>query len=263
MSKNFYQGLVGFGGTVAESFFALLGFAIIFFVIVNNFKKAEEISGLVFSLTLSGILAGIFGLIQLAGKFIFPWDFTKAFSFNTIGSANSLEIFLAALLVLSAVLFAETNLARWRQFFYGAAAIFFLFAILAINFLNVWWALAIAAIIIIALGIINREQMSQYRLILPMVVLAFAVLMLLTRLTVFSTWLNVPTEVSPSLSASMDIDKQVIKNNLFFGTGPGSYSYDYGLYRSPVLNQTDFWNVRFNQGFSKILSQPATLGLFG
>ncbi|MBU1102334.1 tetratricopeptide repeat protein [Patescibacteria group bacterium] len=263
LSKNLYQGLVGFGGTVSESFFALLGFAIIFFVVVNNFKKVEEISGLVFSLTLSGILAGIFGLMQLAGKFIFSWDFTEVFSFNTIGSANSLEIFLAALLVLSAVLFAETNLARWRQFFHGAAAIFFLFAILAINFPNVWWALAIAAIIIIALGIINREQMSQYRLILPMVVLAFAVLMLLTRLTVFSTWLNVPTEVSPSLSASIDINKQVIKNNLFFGTGPGSYSYDYGLYRSPVLNQTDFWNVRFNQGFSKMLSQPATLGLFG
>ncbi len=263
LSKNPYQGLVGLTGTVAEAFFTILGFAIIFFVIVNNFKRGEEIAGLVSPLILSGILVGLFGLIQLSGNFLLPWDLTKIASFNTVGSANSLEIFLASLLVLSAVFFAGTESAKWRQIFYGVAAAFFLFAVLSINFPNVWWALVIAAMIIIGLGIINREQMSQYRLILPMVILAFAVLMLLTRLTIFSTWLKVPVEVSPSLSATVDIDKQVVKNNLFFGTGPGSYAYSYGLYRSPALNQTDFWNVRFNQGFSKIFSLPATLGLFG
>jgi len=263
LSKNLYQGLVGLTGTVNEAFFSILGFAIIFFVIVNNFKKREEISGLVFPLVLSGFLVGLLGLIQLSGTFLLPWDFTKAVNFNTIGSANSLEIFLAALLVLSAVFFVESESERWRQIFYGIAAAFFLFAVLSLNFSNVWWVLGISAMIIIGLGFINRDQMNQYRLILPMVILAFALLMLLTRLSIFSTWLKTPAEVSPSLNATFDIDKQVVKNNLFFGTGPGSYSYDYGLNRSPILNQTDFWNVRFNQGYSKIFTLPSTLGLFG
>ena len=263
LSKNLYQGLVGLTGTVNEAFFSVLGFAIIFFVVVNNFKKREQISGLVFPLVLSGFLVGLFGLIQLSGTFLLPWDFTKFVNFNTIGSANSLEIFLAALLVLSSVFFVESESKRWRQIFYGIAAAFFLFAVLSLNFSNVWWVLGITAMIIIGLGFINRDQMNQYRLILPMAILAFALLMLLTHLSIFSTWLKTPAEVSPSLNATIDIDKQVVKNNLFFGTGPGSYSNDYGLYRSPTLNQTDFWNVRFNQGFSKIFTLPSTMGLFG
>ncbi len=263
LSKNIYLGLVGMSGTVAEAFFTLIGFVVVFFVIVNNFKKREEILNLILPLIASGFFVGLFGLVQLAGKFVLPWSFSQIVNFNTVGSANSLEIFLAALLVLSAVLFAQSDSPRWRQIFYGVAAAFFLFAALSINFSNVWWALAIVAILIIALGIINREQISQFRLILPMVVLAFAVLMLLTRLTIFSTWLKVPAEVSPSWGATVDIDKQVVKDNLFFGTGPGSYSYDYGLYKSSALNQTDFWNVRFNQGFSKISTLPALLGMAG
>lgn len=263
LSKNLYQGLVGSGGVIAESFFSLLSLLIIFFVAVNNIKNREEIINSAFALICSGLLAGILGIMQLAGKFLLPWNFAQSASFNTVGSINALEIFLAALMVLAAVLFTESKAARWRQIFYGVAAGLFLLMILSINFSNVWWALALSAILIISLGTINRSQIGQYRLILPMLILAFAVLMLLpVRLNIFN-WLNVPSEVSPSWSATFDIDKQVLKERPIFGTGPGSYSYAYGLYHDKVLNQTDFWNVRFNQGISKVSSQPVILGLAG
>lgn len=262
LSKGIYQAMVGFGGSVAESFSSVLGLAILFFVILNNLKKRDEALNVLFALTVSGLAAGIFALLQLSGFFVLPWDFAKTASFNSIGSVNALEIFLGSLLVLSSVLFVQTGMARWRQIFYGVAAGFFLFMALSINFSNVWWALLLATVIIIGLGIINREQMNQYRLILPMVVLAFAVLMLLVK-PGFFTWSSVPVEVSPTLGATIDIDKQVLKEKLFFGSGPGSFAYDYGLHRSPDLNQTAFWNIRFNQGLSKIFSQPATLGIFG
>ena len=263
LAKNLYQGLVGLEGTVAESFFTLLGFAVIFIIVVNNFKDLKEISRLVFSLIISGLIVGLFGLIQLSGRFLLPWDFTKLAFFNSIGSANSLEMFLAALLVLSAVFFIRNDSDKRQQIFYGVTAAFFLFGVLSVNFPNVWWALAIVSIILVGLGFINRERVNQYRLILPMVVLAFSVLMLLTHLTIFSSWLKSPSEVSPSMSATVSIDKQILKSNFFFGTGPGSFAYDYGLNRSPSLNQTNFWNVRFNQGYSKVATLPSTLGFFG
>lgn len=263
LSKNLYQSLVGTSGMVAESFFSVLGLVIIFFLLVNNLKNRQHVLNFVLAVILSGVVAGLFGLLQLIGKFLLPWDFAGAVAFNTVGSVNALEIFLASLLVLCVALFAESDAGRWRQIFYGIAAAFFLLMVLSINFSNVWWGLLLATIIIIALGIINKEQMSPYRLILPMLVLAFSVLMLLTNTNLFTKWIGAPVEVSPSLSATLEIDKQVLKENLFFGTGPGSFAYDYGLYRSPALNQTDFWNVRFSQGISKIFSQPSTLGLFG
>jgi len=263
LSKSLYQSLVGFGGSIEESFFSLIAMLILFFILVNNIKNRKEIIELASVLICSGILVGLFGAIQLTGQFLLPWDFAKDAGFNTVGSVNSLGIFLASLMVLASVLFTENETPVWRQFFYGIASFLFLVMILSLNFANIWWVLLVVAIIIVSLGIINRAQMSQYRLILPMLVLAFSVLMLLPiRFNIF-TWLAVPAEVSPSWSASMDIDKQILKAKPIFGTGPGSYSYAYGLYRDKSLNQTDFWNVRFNQGLSKIVSQPVILGLAG
>lgn len=262
LSKNLYQSLVGFGGTINEAFFSILSLVIIFLALVNNLRKREEILNVMFALVLSGVVVGVFSFLQLVGKFTLPWSFTQIVSFNPVGSINALEVFLASLLVLSVVLFAEADTGRWRQILFGVAAGFFLLMVLSINFRNVWWGLLLVGMIIVALGIINREQISQYRLILPMTILAFSVLMLLVRLNIFTIF-SVPAEVSPSWSATVSIDKQVLKQNLFFGTGPGSYAADYGLYRDRVLNQTDFWNIRFNQGLSKISSQPATLGLTG
>ncbi|HRY52800.1 MAG TPA: hypothetical protein P5089_03025 [Candidatus Portnoybacteria bacterium] len=263
LSKNIYQGLVGTGNLLGESLFSLLALLIIFFVAVNNIKNRQEVNGLAFSVICSGLLVGLFGALQLAGKFILPWDFAQSANFNTIGSVNAMEIFLASLLVLASVLFTEINAPRWRQIFYGVAAGFFLVMILSINIANVWWALLVTLMVIVSLGIINRLQVSQYRLILPMLVLAFSILMLLpVQLNIFS-WFSVSSEVTPSWSASLDIDKQILKEKPIFGTGPGSYSYAYGLYHDKALNQTDFWNVRFGQGISKVATQPVILGAAG
>ncbi|MEK7161061.1 MAG: hypothetical protein AAB724_03460, partial [Patescibacteria group bacterium] len=102
-SKNLYQSLIGFGNTIAESFIVLLAFVLVFLTLVNNLKKREELNTLIFILVCSGLVAGIFGVFQLAGKFFLPWAFAQSANFNTIGSVNMLEIFLAGLLVLSAV----------------------------------------------------------------------------------------------------------------------------------------------------------------
>ncbi len=263
LSKNIYQSLIGFGGTISESFFVVIGLIIIFFIMVNNLRKREDLINLSLILVSSGVLAGLFGALQLAGNFLLPWDFAKSASFNTVGSANALEILLAGMLVLSAVLFSESETAKWRQIFFGIVAGFFLVMVLSINFANVWWALLLTSIMVVSLSIIKRNQINQYRLILPMLVLAFSVLMLLpVRLNIF-TWLTIPVEVSPSNTATLAIDKQVLKDSFFFGKGPGAFAYAYGLYKDKVLNQTDFWNVRFSQGFSKIVSQPVTLGITG
>lgn len=262
LSPNRYQSLVGFGVTTGESFFTLLCLAVIFYVIVNNFKTREDILNLGFVLTASGLIAGVFGMLQLMGKFTLPWDFARDVAFNTIGSINSLEIFLGFLLIVSAVLFAEAKAGLFRQIFFGVSSLFFLFMLLSINFTNVWIIALISTVLIVALGIINRDQISQFRLVLPMVVLVFAVLMLLVKFNIFNL-LNVPSEVSPSFGASVQIGKEALKDKLLFGSGPGNYSYIYGKYKSQDLNQTNFWNVRFSQAFSKALTLPATIGLAG
>jgi len=83
------------------------------------------------------------------------------------------------------------------------------------------------------------------------------------RLPVFP---RLPPEVSLSFPAEIYILKGAFNKNLknlFLGTGPGTFIFDYSLYRSPLLNQTIFWGTRFSKGHSFFLDWILTKGIFG
>jgi tetratricopeptide (TPR) repeat protein len=229
----------------------------------NAFKTKKDVNSLVYVLLTSSILAGVFALLQLSSHFIFSWDFSKVASFNTVGSVNSLEIFLAAVLVLAVALFADGKRPLWQSVLLVIGSAFLLFTIIALNFTNVWWGLIGVMILVVGMGIMKQGRSSQTRLILAMVVLAMALLLTLTKINISGSWLNLPVEVSPTLGSTLDIDKGALSNKLFLGSGPGTFAYNWELFRSPLINQTAFWNIRFTQGISKIFSMPATLGIIG
>ena len=99
MSKFSYGSFWGLPLPVAPSVLSLLGFAVLYFLIANLFKK-DEILLLLLALFVSGFLAGLLGILSLFGKFVLPIDFTKVSSFNTIGTQNALAIFSACLLLI-------------------------------------------------------------------------------------------------------------------------------------------------------------------
>lgn len=74
-----------------------------------------------------------------------------------------------------------------------------------------------------------------------------------------------PIEVAPSWSLSIDIIRQVWSEGLnsVWGFGPGTYGIAYGLHALASVNETIFWNVFFERGFSYVFTLAPTLGLFG
>lgn len=262
-AQNKFQALIGAGNTIAESFLTIVCLTIIYFLVSSSFKTKKDINPLILTLLVSSVLAGIFALLQLNSNFIFGWGFARTVGFNTIGSVNSLEIFLAAVLVLAVALFADPKRSLWQSIVLAVASAFLLFLIIALNFANVWWGLIGIMILIVGFGIMKQGRASQTRLVLAMVVLAMALLLTLTKINISSGWLNIPTEVSPTFGSTVQIDKGALSNKLFFGTGPGTFAYNWELFRSPLINQTIFWNIRFSQGISKVSSMPASLGIIG
>lgn len=263
LAKNAYQAFVGVGGTLAESFLSVVCLAIIFFLVSNVFKKRKEFTGLFYALFAGAFLAGIFGLLQASGKFIFGWDFSKINGFNTVGTINALEIFLGAALVLLVAFFTDQKRSLRQLVFLAAGTVAILFMLISFNFPNIWWALIGVMVLVIGIGLMKQGRSSQTRLILAMLVLAMALLLTLTKLNVGGGWLSIPADVSPSYVATVAIDKSALGERLFFGSGPGTFAYNWELFRSPLINQTIFWNIRFTQGLSKVSSLPATLGIFG
>jgi len=263
LAQNKFQGLIGSGNTIAESFMVLVCLGIIYFLASNAFKSKKDANSLVYVLLASSVLAGVFGLLQMSSRFVFSWEFLKVVSFNTVGSVNALEIFLAAVLVLAVALFADGRRSLWQSVVLAVGSAFLLFTIISLNFANVWWGLIGVMILVVGLGIMKQGRASQTRLILAMVVLAMALMLTLTKINISGSWLNIPAEVSPTLGSTLSIDKGALSNKLFLGSGPGTFAYNWELFRSPLINQTAFWNIRFSQGISKIFSMPATLGIIG
>ncbi|MBI2452675.1 MAG: tetratricopeptide repeat protein, partial [Parcubacteria group bacterium] len=53
------------------------------------------------------------------------------------------------------------------------------------------------------------------------------------------------------------------KEHALFGSGPGTFVFDYSKFHSSALNQTTFWGTRFSAGAAQVLDIAVTLGALG
>ena len=258
-----YGSFWGWPLNIATSFLTIFCFTLLYFLIINLFKK-EEIFGLLLTLVFSSFLAVLFGVLQLFGKFLFPFDFAKLTSFNTIGTVNSLGIFAALLLpLIISLIFISKKLMKILLIIFG---LLFLILAILVNFWAAWLSLLIGVVVILTFGIARREIFQTNWLTLPMFLLVLSLGFGISKIPIPGLPAT-PLEISPSQSATFDIAKQTLMaalpTSLLFGSGPSTFSYDYSKFKSETINQTVFWGVRFSSGASEILDKLATYGLLG
>ncbi len=70
-------------------------------------------------------------------------------------------------------------------------------------------------------------------------------------------------EVRPSWQTTIAIAHQVYNTSPVFGSGPGTFSQDWSLYRPLELNNTIFWNSDFETGIGFIPTSFITTGAVG
>jgi len=261
-----YGSFWGWPLAVAPSLLTVLVLVLFYFLILHLFRKPEEIFGLIFILMISSLIVSFFSLFQVFGKFALPFDFAKSNSFNTIGSVNSLAIFIATILPLAAsLIFISKN--RLLKSLVWLLLGLSLILLLAVNFQTAWLVLLVSSSVILVFGISRREMFNLSWLFLPILFLALALFALVMRTSIFPA-IVLPTEVSPSLSASFKIAWETLKSfnsplSWLFGSGPGTFVYDYSKYKPLEINQTEFWATRFSLGSSEIIDKLATTGIFG
>ena len=72
-----------------------------------------------------------------------------------------------------------------------------------------------------------------------------------------------PEEIYLAPNATLQIALQSLKGNPIFGSGPGTFSFDFLKYKNPDFNSTPLWNTTFNNGTPEILNSVATTGILG
>lgn len=249
---------------ISSSFLSLLAFSALYFIIANLFKK-EEIPFLFLTLFLSGFLVALLFIFQFFGKFIFPFDFARTPSFNTIGNSNSLAIFFSLLLILLLPLFFFVK--RFFKIILGISLLTLLFSLILINFLTAWLVFTSGLVVLFTLAVVSlRKVKGQGR---PGFIVTFLMVFLIIGLffTFFRFSLpglpSLPLEISPGQKASLGIFKQLPSKSLIIGSGPGTFFYDWSKYKPAEINQTNFWPLRFSQAGSEVLDRAITTGILG
>ncbi|MBZ9578338.1 tetratricopeptide repeat protein [Patescibacteria group bacterium] len=253
-----YGSFWGWPLNISQGFLTLLYFLVFYVLIANIFTKKRDIFRLLFLFVISGALVALFSIFQIFGKFLLPWNFAKLTSFNTIGTLNSLSIFIAFLLPLaiSLTFLAERLIKRILII----SLFIFLFLLILVNFWTAWIVLISGTLILFIFGIFNLRETGQIDLIwLPMLLLIISLFFLVFRISL----VQIPIEISPTQRTELGIAKSVLSKNFFLGTGPTTFIFSYLKFKPIEINQTVFWNIRFTSGASEVLDKLITTGVLG
>jgi len=252
----------GYSLNVTDSFLTFFLFLILAFLLVNSFKTKAEFLLLMLPLLLSGAIAGIINIFQIYKVFLFPFDFTKFSSFNTIGTTNSLAIFAAVLLPLSLILTHKVK--GLLKIILGVVSFILISNIILINFRTAWAVLIVGILVLFIFGFGNKKEKIKMNFAFLLAVGLIISIFFYFFPIPLSGFPVLPLEVSLNLNSEIHILKGAFSEgakNIVLGTGPGTFVFDYSQYRSSLLNQTLFWGTRFLKGDAVFLDWVLTKGV--
>jgi tetratricopeptide (TPR) repeat protein len=258
-SVNRYGSFWGWPQSSSESLLSVIGLAIFYFLVSNAFSKKNIFTGVII-LFISAIIAEIIGVFQLIGLFIVPFAFAKSISFNTIGSAGSLGFFTAILLPLTITMLIISK--KWWKALFALQLVLSALILFLVGYSIIWWAVIFGSAFVMIFGIMKRNIFDGRWMAVPMFFLAISLFFVLLspQLLGISQRAN---EIFLSQKASLDMSLRAIKERPIFGSGPGTFSYDFLKFKDPSFSQSSMWNVTFNQASSKVLNDLASVGVLG
>lgn len=245
------------------------------------FKSREEVGQWTFILLFSGAIAGVFSILQMTQTFpVYKYlaSFASGADFNVVGTVNGLSLFYGALFITGVGFLFSSSLGSWKWWMrYGlfASLAIFLANLFLINFRTSWIILLGSTILLFGFKIRDVQKARQkgksaekrgfdWQYLLTILILVVSVVMILVRTPFWQV--SLPAEVSPTLTTTLGIAKDVFKEGpkaILLGSGPGTFGLEWSLYKDVAINQTIFWGLRFNQGFSWLATLLVTAGIFG
>jgi tetratricopeptide (TPR) repeat protein len=270
-----YQTWVGHSAQEHTSFITVSLLVLLFYLLLNRAGEMELQRRMFSALLLSSSIAGLLLLLGVFGVQVLPFDFAEAIGFNTVGTINSFAMFMSVVMFVGLSMWLVSQDGRdrvipagtWGMVLRGLILFTSAVALLILVALDFWvfWVVNIIGVTLLGVFAFVKTQEFPHpaRFALPLLVLGLSVLFLFVRSPLA---LNLPVVVSPSYETSWTVTTQALTsstNNLLFGTGPGTYLYDYLALKPAVVNESQFWQLRFDRAKSFFMTQLATTGVVG
>ncbi|MBI4437402.1 tetratricopeptide repeat protein [Candidatus Uhrbacteria bacterium] len=267
-----YLSFVGAHRQEYTSVLTAVSVGVLIILISQTFRERKSHKLMHATLLLSTAVAIALALLALFGISIFG-SATSSFSFNSVGTLTSFATFLIVMtsFFLASFLCHHPGDSMLHEGAWGRAqrGVIFLVALCTFFFLllldqDVLWLLFILSLLSLFVFVFFRAQDFPHRarLLIPLILILAAL--------PFWFWLRglnlpqVPLEVTLNTDSSLTIAQKTLQAySSTVGSGPGTYLYDFSRFRDVRLNETDFWDTRFDRASSHALTLVPTIGVLG
>ena len=272
-SANPMLSLIGAGQEVG-TFFSMILLAMALFLASVLFQTEAKAMGFYLTLFVSSSLVFIFQVLHSGfGITLFPWNIFASKIANTIGSWNEVGIFFGFIALLALVFVELFHLGKGLKLFFLAMFIAALAAVAFVNFTAVWIVLGVFFLVFLvylssvllvptAEGGNKTRKFIRFTIVALLIALFFIMAKALVGDFVSALGLT-SVEVRPAWASTWEVAKSVLKGNLFLGTGPNTFLYDWLKFKPSGINLTLFWAYPFIAGIGLLPSWLATNGILG
>ena len=248
-------------GVPAVLMFVLAGFLVYF-----NFGSSRHVFiWLLFFLSSAFLVFLIQFFWTVLGLNLLPFiDFSQPTA-NLIGSWSEFGVYFSLVGFISIFLFEVFPSMPLRPAFLILAFLSLVAAAAGGNKI-ILWVLFIFLLMLLtylfSLKVPTIRNFFRPALILSLIILIFILTPTLSAL--FISFLSAESvEIRPSWPASLTVVRQALSENIFLGSGPATFVYDWNRYKPLAVNQSSFWAASFSSGAAFLPSVLAETGLFG
>ncbi len=272
-SNGKYLSWIGLDGQEYTSVITILGAVVLFYLIVNLLDSKKIHKKIHLTLLISSFLAGLVAVLSLFNISIFSFEAANANTFNTIGTMNSLAVFLIAMTVFASGVWVSHKdsdsilhdglVGLMERLMILALHATTIFILLVLDYWILWLLLIFGIVIMFTFMMFRPKDFAgSGRGMLPLLMIVIAIPFWLWLQSPFS--FKIPTEITPNAVASQHVTKQTFtENSPVYGSGPGTYKFDYTKYHGTNINGTDFWNLKFDKASSYFWTLLPTVGILG
>lgn len=275
-SSNIGLSFIGEGYEIGTfAFFALLGVSML--MASDLFRSEKRAKTLYFLIFASAVVVFFFQFLHVVFDVtLAPESIFSSTTTNLIGGWNDFAIFFGFIALSVISFFSLFKLNGLSKSIAIALIVVSLLAMMAVNFFTAWMVFGffvLSLLIYLFSGIFYKSYGENGKLFdlaripkLPLLVLVLVIFFVLARglMGDLTSFLNTGIiEVRPSWQATWDITQSTLKDNLLLGSGPNTFVYEWMKFKPSSVNNTLFWNTRFQSGIGHLPSMIVTTGVFG
>jgi len=272
-----FVSLAGFYPRFWGSTLSVLSLIILYFISVSNLRSRTGVTNALLALIIGTVVAALLNILHFFGLYVFSEGWAQNRSWTPLASVNNLAFLISLIIPLTAgllIYFKETAI---RAFLTACLIILFV-SFVAINLLGAWIALFFGALAsLLFWNKIKLDPEARTSLIVAGVFWIFAVFIFMTSWgqSTLKGYINRPEvkegkekielnkEINLPSGTGWSIATSALGERPILGSGPATYFYNFTAYKPFSLNNTAFWDLRFDRSSSEIFTLASTIGVIG